>query len=600
MTRATLFLGLMLLSGWVQATPSTDPWVHDLQALTPGDWNDEKAKHLLERAGFGATPEDVQRLARLTPSQAVKQMVRYASIPDKFKAFEDSGAHDAGLEPFAASRPAATDLAKATGEALGVKVKPGGNRRVQQVADRYLYWLRVSRLETHRLGYWWANRMLTTPRPFQEKMTLFWHGHFATTEEKVRDYRKLHIQNELLRQHATGKFRDLMVAVAKDPAMLSFLDAGVNLKGAPNENFAREIMELFTMGVGNYTEQDIKEAARAFTGWNYNDLRFVINPQQHDDDEKTILSRTGRFTGEQVIDILLAQPVTAEFLAGKLYRYFVREDLSPAFQQRLGKLLRDSNYDIAAFMETLLFSKDFYSQASVATRIKPPVELLISTYKKMGLTAVPGIPDFNEQSEMLGQKLFYPPNVAGWAHGRSWITPGLLLARGNVIYDTVYPPINFVAPDRVANGLYQIEPVADKLAQGQDVTTATKPEGKSSGEMSMSNQGDRDEDFNTRFASYNAWRKAIEKVKPIERAPAQLNVSQLVRQAKCTTTDEAVAYLAKRFLSVNVDAAVQAKIADLLSQDLGTRNLQEADSYMEDALRNALHVILSLPAYQLG
>jgi len=450
------------------------------------------------------------------------------------------------------------------------------------------------------LGYWWANRMLTTQRPFQEKMTLFWHGHFATTEEKVRDYRKLHIQNELLRQNATGKFRDLMVAVAKDPAMLAFLDAGVNLKGAPNENFAREIMELFTMGVGNYTEQDIKEAARAFTGWNYNDLRFVINPQQHDDDEKTILSRTGRFTGEQVIDILLAQPVTAEFLAGKLYRYFVREDLSPAFQQRLGKLLRDSNYDIAAFMETLLLSKDFYSKASVATRIKPPVELLISTYKKMGLTAVPGIPDFNEQSEMLGQKLFYPPNVAGWAHGRSWITPGLLLARGNVIYDTVYPPINFVAPDRVANGLYQIEPVADKLAQGQDVTTATKPEGKSSGEMSMSNQGDRDEDFNTRFASYNAWRKAIEKVKPIERAPAQLNMSQLVRQAKCTTTDEAVAYLAKRFLSVNVDAAVQAKIADLLSQDLGTRNLQEADSYMEDALRNALHVILSLPAYQLG
>ena len=599
-TRATLIWGLMLLSGWAQATPLTDPWVNDLQALAPGDWNEEKAKHLLERAGFGATPDEIQRLARLTPSQAIKQMVRYAAIPDKSKAFEDSGAHDAGLEPFAASRPAATDLAKATGEALGVKVKPGGNRRVQQVADRYLYWLRVSRLETHRLGYWWANRMLTTQRPFQEKMTLFWHGHFATTEEKVRDYRKLHIQNELLRQNATGKFRDLMVAVAKDPAMLAFLDAGVNLKGAPNENFAREIMELFTMGVGNYTEQDIKEAARAFTGWNYNDLRFVINPQQHDDDEKTILSRTGRFTGEQVIDILLAQPVTAEYVAGKLYRYFVREDLSPAFQQRLGKLLRDSNYDIAAFMETLLLSKDFYSQASVATRIKPPVELLISTYKKMGLTAVPGIPDFNEQSEMLGQKLFYPPNVAGWAHGRSWITPGLLLARGNVIYDTVYPPINFVAPDRVANGLYQIEPVADKLAQGQDITTATKPDGKGSGEMSMSNQGDRDEDFNTRLASYHAWRKAIEKVKPIERASAQLNVSAMLRQAKCKTTDDAVAYMVKRFLSVKVDASVQAKIAAMLSQDLGTTNLLEADSYMEDALRNALHVILSLPAYQLG
>jgi hypothetical protein len=251
-------------------------------------------------------------------------------------------------------------------------------------------------------------------------------------------------------------------------------------------------------------------------------------------------------------------------------------------------------------METVLLSKDFYSSESVATRIKPPVELLISTYKKMELQAVPGIPDFNEQSALLGQKLFYPPNVAGWANGRSWITPGLLLARGNVIYDTVYPPINFVAPDRVANGLYQIEPVADKLSQGLDVTTSTKPEGKSMGEMSMSNQGDRDEDFNTRLASYHAWRKAIEKVKPIERATAQLQVSQLLRQAKCKTTDDAVAHLAQRFLSVKLPSTVQTQIADMLSQDLGTRNLQEADSYMEDALRNALHVILSLPVYQLG
>ena len=602
LTFAPWALYLMLLTGATRAASASEegPWVNDLKPLPVQAWNAERAAHLLERAGFGGTPTDVQRLAQMTPAQAVKSLVRYQKTPDKFTPFQDSGSHDEGLEPFAVSRPAATDLAKATGESLGVKIKPEGNRRAQQVADRYLYWLRASRLETHRLGYWWANRMLTTPRPFQEKMTLFWHGHFATTEEKVRDYRKLRIQNELLRQHATGPFRDLMVAVAKDPAMLAFLDAGVNLKGAPNENFAREIMELFTMGVGNYTEQDIKEAARAFTGWNYKGLTYVINPSQHDDEPKTVLNQTGRFTGEQVIDILMAQPVTADYLAGKLYRYFVREDLSPELQKQLGKVLRDNHYDIAAFMETVLLSKDFYSSASVATRIKPPVELLISTYKKMELTAVPGIPDFNEQSELLGQKLFYPPNVAGWANGRSWITPGLLLARGNVIYDTVYPPINFVAPDRVANGLYQIDPVADKLAQGQDVTTSTKPEGKSMGEMSMSNQGDRDEDFNTRLASYNAWRKAIEKVKPIDRATAQLNVSQLVRNARCKTTDEVVAHLAQRFLSVKLPSEVQTKIANMLSQDLGTRHIQEADSYMEDALRNALHVLLSLPVYQLG
>jgi len=591
----------MFMLGATHAAQDNDkPWTNDLSPLPASAWNADRAKHLLERAGFGGTPQEVERLARMRPAQAVKSLVRYQHTPDKFSPFQDSGSHDAGLEPFAVSRPAATDLAKATGQSLGVKVKPDGNRKAQQVADRYLYWLRASRLETHRLGYWWANRMLTTPRPFQEKMTLFWHGHFATTEEKVRDYRKLQIQNELLRQHATGKFRDLMVAVAKDPAMLAFLDAGVNLKGAPNENFAREIMELFTMGVGNYSEQDIKEAARAFTGWNYQGLNFVINPSQHDDGLKTVLNQTGRFNGEQVIDILLAQPVTAEYIAGKLYRYFVREDLSPALQQTLGKLLRDNRYDIAVFMETVLMSKDFHSDDSVATRIKPPVELVISTYKKMGLKAVPGIPDFNEQTELLGQKLFYPPNVAGWAHGRSWITPGLLLARGNVIYDTVFPPIDFVAADRVPNGLYQINPVADKLAQGQDITTATKPVGKDMGEMSMSNQGDRDEDFNTRLASYHAWRKAIEKVKPIERATAQLNVSAMLRAAKCQTTDDAVAHLAQRFLSVKLSVDVQQRIAHMLAQDLGTQQLSEADSYMEDALRNALHVILSLPVYQLG
>ena len=591
--------GLITLLAVNMVCAASNP-ANPLTPVSVQEWNEDKARHLLERAGFGATPQEVAQFARMTPQQAVQTLVRYQRTPDKFVPFDDSGSHDDGLEPFASSRPAATDLAKASGESLGVKVKPAGNRRVQQVADRYLYWLRASRLETHRLGYWWANRMLTTPRPLQEKLTLFWHGHFATSEEKVRDYRKLLLQNETMRLHANGKFRDLLLAVAKDPAMLAFLDAGVNVKGAPNENFAREIMELFTMGVGNYTETDIKEAARAFTGWNFDRLKFVVNPAQHDDSVKTVLGQTGRFDGEKVIDILLAQPATADFIAAKLYRYFVREDLSPALQQQLGQLMRESHYDIAVFLETVFLSQDFYSAASTATRIKPPVELLISTYKKMELKAVPGIPDFNEQTEMLGQKLFYPPNVAGWAHGRSWITPGLLLARGNVIYDTVYPPIDFSAPDRTPNGLYQILTVADKLAQGMDVTTATQPEGKTMGDMSMSMQADRDEDFNTRLASYHAWRKAIEKVKPIPRDTAQLNLSQLLRNARCKTTTQAVDHLLMRFVSVPVSDDVKQKLITLISDDLGTTDLNIADSYMEDALRNVLHVILSLPAYQLG
>ncbi len=591
-----LWLILFLCSVQLQAAPAL--WKDDLQPLPTESWNRERAAHLLERAGFGATPSEVNRLAKMTAEQAVRSLVRYQSIKQTLPAFEASDSFDPGLDPFAVSRPAATDLAREKGEALGVKVKPSGNRRIQQVADRFLYWLRASKLETQRVAYWWANRMLLTERPLEEKMTLFWHGHFATSEEKVRDFRKMHLQNELFRAQATGNFRSLLIAVAKDPAMLAYLDAGVNVKGAPNENFAREIMELFTMGVGNYSELDIREAARAFTGWNYQGVKFVINPALHDNDPKTVLGRTGNFDGEQVIDIILSQPVTSEFVAGKIYPYFVREDLSPALRVRLGRLLRDANYEIAPFLETIFLSRDFYSDASVATRIKPPAELVISTYRKKGMKEVPGIPDFNELTDAMGQKLLFPPNVAGWAQGRSWITPGLLLLRGNFVYDTVFPPIDFVANDRVPNERYQILSVAEKLSLGADVTTATKPDGKDLTSMSM--QADRDEDFNTRLASYHAWRKAIEKVKPIPRTTAQLDLSAMVRVAGCKTAREAVDHLLLRFVSVPVSSATRDGMVAMLEADLGTADLKQADTYMEDALRNALHVILSLPAYQLG
>ena len=578
--------------------PSAPVWQDDLQPLPAAAWSRERAAHLLERAGFGGTPTDVDKLAAMAPADAVRSLVRYQRIPDKLPAFDESGAFDPGLDPFATSRPAATDLGKATGESLGVKSKPEGNRKLQQVADRFLYWVRATKLETQRISYWWANRMLVTQRPLEEKMTLFWHGHFATGDEKVRDYRKMLKQNMMLRAKATGNFRDLLISVAQDPAMLAYLDAAVNVKGAPNENFAREIMELFSMGVGNYTETDIREAARAFTGWNYKGLQFVADPSRHDDGPKTVLGKTGHFDGVQVIDIILSKPVTSEYIAAKLYKYFVRDDVTPEMRVRLGKLLRDKKYEIAPFLETVFLSKDFYSDASVGTRIKPPVELVISTYRKMGLKEVPGIPDFNELTESMGQKLMFPPNVAGWASGKAWITPGLLLVRGNFVYDTVYPQIDFVPNDRVPEERYGIVPVADKLAMGVDVTTATKPEGKEVTSMSM--QNDRDEDFNTRLASYHAWRKAIEKIKPIPRAPARLDLSQMVRDAGCTSAVQAVDHLLLRFLSVPVDAARRDKIAQMLADDLGTTDLKHADSYMEDALRNALHVILSLPGYQLG
>lgn len=573
-------------------------WSGDLTPIGQEDWNTERAAHLLERAGFGGTPEDIAQFAAMTPDAAVRRLVYHKNIANDLPAFDHSGVHDAGLEPFPASRPAATDLARETGESMGIKVKPAGNRRLQPVANKFFYWLRASRLETNRVAYWWANRMLATRRPLEEKMALFWHGHFATSEEKVRDYRKMLKQNELFRAQGTGNFRDLLIGVAQDPAMLAFLDAGVNVKGAPNENFAREIMEMFSMGVGNYSETDIREAARAFTGWNFVDLDFVVTPEKHDDTIKTVLGNQGGFDGVDVIDVILSQPVTSEYVSGRIYRVFVRQDLSPELRAQLSARLRQSNYEIAPLLETIFLSRDFYSPASMATHIKSPVELVISTYKKMGLTEAPGVPDFNDLTEALGQKLLYPPTVAGWANGKSWITPGLLLARGNFVYDTLFPDINFLPPDRYPLTDYKIGAVNEKLALGMDVTTATKPEAKEVTSMSM--QADRDEDFNTRLASFRGWQMALQKVKPIPRATAQLDLSAMVLGAGCRNAREATDYLLARFVSVPVDPGTHERIAKFLENELGTADLTAAASFLEEPLRTTLHLILSLPEYQLG
>ena len=575
-------------------------WKDDLKPIAPADWNYDFAAHLLERAGFGGTPEEIQALARMTPDQAIGRLVRFEGTDtSQLPPFDPSGIHDPGLEPFPPSRPAVTDMAKAKGEALGIKVKPTGNRRLQPVVDEFFYWLRASALETNRVAYWWANRMLTSPRPLEEKMALFWHGHFASNEAKVRDYRKLLGELEIFQKRGTGNFRDLTVAVAESPGMLAFLDAGVNVKGASNENFAREIMELFTMGVGNYTETDIREAARAFTGWNFVDLKFVVNKDQHDDGEKTVLGRTGRLDGVDVIDVIMQQRATADYIAGKIYRYFVRQDLSPDLQKQLGSVLRDSHYEIRPLLEKIFLSRDFYSQASVGTRIKSPVELVVSTYKKMGLTSIPGVPDFNVLTGALGQQLFSPPTVAGWAQGQAWITPGLLLERGNFVRDVLFPDISFLPPDRFTGG-GEVRRVAERIRRGMDISSATMDDSKS-GEIAESNKNaDRDEEFNTRYGSFRGSQLAIERVKPIPRETAQLSLSRMVLNQDLKNTAQVVDYLIHRFMRVPPGDAARRQMIAFLDKELGTSDIAAAQTYMEDGLRLVLHLIMSQPEFQLA
>ena len=603
----TVFSSVVLMTalasapGIAQQTGATS-WQDDLAPIGLTAWNYDRAAHLLERAGFGGTPDQIDILAAMSPAEAVRRLVYFDGVDNShLLPFEHSGIHDPGLEPFPPSRPATTELAKATGEALGIKVKATGNRRLQPVVNKFFYWLRASVLETNRVAYWWAHRMVASNSPLQEKMALFWHGHYAINESKVRDYRKLLMELELFHEMGTGSFRDLMVAIAQDPAMLSFLDAGVNVKGAPNENFAREIMELFTMGVGNYSETDIREAARAFTGWNYVDLDFVINEDLHDGDSKTFLGHAGDFDGIEIIDLIMAQPVTAEYIAGKLYRYFVRQELDAELAAELGDILRDADYEVAVLLETIFMSKDFYSTASVGSQIKSPVQLAISTYRKLGLEKVPGVPDFNRATGALSQSLFRPPTVAGWAGGRSWVTPGLLLERGNFARDVLFPDINFIPPDR-RNGSREIQSVSNRIRQGMDITAATQPSSLGDGRiMAESNMlADRDEDFNTRYGSFRGWQMAIERVKPIPRHTARLNLSQMVMEQGLENTSEVVDYFIARFMRVPPGADSRAMLIRFLDTDLGTSDIDSAQTYMEDSLRLVLHLIMSQPEYQLG
>lgn len=578
-----------------------------LEPITGADWDRTTARHLLERAGFGGTPDEIDALQALGPRAAVRYLVRFEGAPAvTLPAFEHSGIFEPGLDPFPPSRPATTRLAEETGEALGIRVRPGGNRPLQPIVNRFFYWLRASRLETDRVAQWWAERMLLSPRPLEEKMALFWHGHFATNEDKVRDYRKMLKQLELFQRAGLGGFRELLVAVAQDPAMLAFLDAGVNVKDSPNENFAREIMELFTMGVGHYSEQDIREAARAFTGWNFVGLEFHVDPDKHDTGDKHFLGRSGNFDGVEIIDIILEQPITAEFIASKLYRYFVSDELDPSLATALGNTLRDADYNLADFLEVLFTSRAFYDDAVIGSRIKGPVEFVVSTYRMFGFTNLPGAPDFNLVTGGLGQRLMHPPTVAGWSHGRSWINPSTLIERGNFTLDLVFPDIEFLPEDRYP--VYptgpEIRAVHRRLRAGEDMISATRPveidAGMSEDMMAMSNQVDREEAFNTRYGSYRGWQMAIERVKPIERDIAPLNLENLVVAHELATPRAVVDYFAARFLSVPLAEDTADALAATFAREIGTEDVLAARTTLEEPLRMLMHLLLSRPEFQLG
>ncbi|HEX8202545.1 MAG TPA: DUF1800 domain-containing protein [Isosphaeraceae bacterium] len=356
-------------------------------------WDLARVAHLHRRAGFAAPWAVLQRDLKDGPTASINRLLE--------------GEPDAG--DGTPAREFATLL-----DGMAARLGPsGGPARLQGI---------------------WLYRMIFTPHPLRERMTLFWHDHFATSITKVNNPALLQRQNAMLRAQALGSFRDLLGAMGTDPAMLAWLDATVNRKTHPNENYAREVMELFTLGRGHYTETDVQEAARAYTG------RFVVGeqyrevPAQHDDGPKTVLGRTGPLRGEDVDRILLEQPACAEFLCGKLFGLFVSEvDPPPAgLIAPLAAALRASGYDIRVPVARILRSRLFFDRAARWRRVKAPVEFAVGTIRALEVLR-PTAPAeaLAEACARMGQGLYAPPSVAGWDGGPAWINTATLLARSN-------------------------------------------------------------------------------------------------------------------------------------------------------------------------
>ncbi|MBC5816535.1 MAG: DUF1800 domain-containing protein [Candidatus Eremiobacteraeota bacterium] len=386
-------------------------------ALSPysGPWNTRLAAHLLRRAGFGGSPDDVRRLAGMNVHDAVESFIHFpptAGSPAPAGIFDP---YAQGILPL-----------QRGGRGMGMQMDDTARR------DKLKDIRRQSRQSIIALQKWWIDRMVTTPAPLQEKMTFFFHGHFTTAAIQKGVWPSyVYNQNQLFRDHALGNLRDLTLAVSKDPGMLLYLDNARSAAAHPNENYARELMELFTLGHGNYTEQDIRESARAFTGWSVNprDGQFLEVARMHDNGTKQFMGRRGNFSGEDIVNIIFQQPASAKFFASELLSFFVYNDPEPQLVDAVAGLLKQHDYNLAPVMSRLLMSNVFFSDRAYRALVKSPVEFVVGSYKVFGLKET----DRSAQQALMqmGQILFYPPNVAGWPGGTNWLTSQMMIAREN-------------------------------------------------------------------------------------------------------------------------------------------------------------------------
>jgi uncharacterized protein (DUF1800 family) len=396
-----------------------------------------KAAHLLRRSGFGASPADVAKAVQEGLETTVETL--FDEAEDESKQFAQT------FDAIAGSLIDFGDIAQLRG--------------------------------------WWAYRMVKTRVPLREKLTLFWHGHFATSVEKVEDVHLMHRQIETIRRLAWGNFHDLVLAIAKDPAMIVYLDGESNTKAHPNENFGRELMELFTCGIGHYTEADVQAAARAFTGWHRDGMEFAFKADEHDDGRKKFLGKSGRFDGGDIIEILMQEPATPRRIATRLLRYFASPEPSPEVIDEATALLERTRLDIKWFLRELFQSQYFFSTACYRSKISSPVEFVVGAIRSLGVRWVGT--ELVDPLNGMGQALFAPPNVKGWDGESKWVNSSTWAARSSLAEriseldeDGPYSanlPLQNLIPANLTEPVEIVDRLADLLLQG-DLATDTHRE----------------------------------------------------------------------------------------------------------------------------
>ncbi len=528
-----------------------------LTPLPDSQWNRDNAAHLLRRAGFGSNPEQLDSWSKLKLDEAVNRLVDWQQIPDLTQN-PDWAKPDPTLE--------------SKREELRMMSEEDRKKAVQMIG-------RSQREHVEELRLWWLTRMFETTRPLQEKMTLFWHGHFATSVEKVKDAYFMWKQNDLFRRLGNGNFEELLVEGGREPAMLVWLDGGSSNLRAPNENYAREVMELFTLGEGHYTEDDIKNAAKAFTGWVVEREKQAseFRPQRFSNEPKTFKGQTGNFNDKDVVHLILQDPNCGAYLAKKIWTFFAYENPEPELLGALADRFRSAKYEIKPLLRTLFLSEEFYSQKSVRNQIKSPVQWLVGCCKSLDFDRIPRLAP--NALRLLGQDLLAPPSVKGWDGGRNWISTATLLQRCNIARFMIYggnPASMGILPPNLAKaeekGKIEIPPGQQPAQPGQPVQPGQNPP------PPMDEKMERKNEILQRLARVNI--------------PPMVQVQSLVPPEALSDKKKLITALSQRLYQSPLNPQLEKACEDYLGGD--------AKPVSNEKIQGLLYLMMTRPEFQLG